>query len=261
MSPRYSPADDPFYQPGDPPAPADAPPGCVVSPDTRRRTGPGGDRVPPGQTRTRKWPVLHAGEVPTLSRDTWRLRVSRSDGKGEPLSLDWGAYAALPRVRVFADFHCVTRWSRLGCVWEGVSTRTIADLAGWDVSRDGYVLAGGADEFAPRRRWSTNLPLTDFLAEDALLCDTADGVPLPADHGGPVRLIVPRLYAWKSAKWLVNLMHSGDDCPGYWERLGYADRGDPWHQDDVNPDGERFRDAAGRRPDAAAFGGEAAMWV
>ena len=205
--------------------------------------------------------MLHAGDVPAVDRDTWRLTVSRPGDGVEPLSLDWDAYTALPRVRVFADFHCVTRWSRLGTVWEGVSTRTIADLAGWKVSRGGYVLAGGADEFAPGRRWSTNLPLADFLAEDALLCDTADGVLLPADHGGPVRLIVPRLYAWKSAKWLVSLRHTTDDSPGYWERLGYADRGDPWLQNDVNPDGERFRDAQGRRPDEAALGGDAAMWI
>ena len=254
---RYSPAADPFYQPGEAPGPAAAPAGCVVSPDTRRRLGDGGDRVPPGQTRTRKWPVLHAAAVPAVDRDTWRLTVSRpGDGSGgdtQPLSLDWGAYAALPRVRVFADFHCVTRWSRLGTVWEGVSTRTVAELARWDVSSGGYVIAGGADEFAPGKRWSTNLPLADFLAPDALLCDAADGVPLPADHGGPVRLIVPRLYAWKSAKWLVSLTHSPVDRPGYWERLGYADRGDPWLVDRVHPDGERFRDEIGRRGDEAAL--------
>ena len=244
---RYSPAADPFYQSGDAPGPADAPAGCVISPDTRRTA----DRLPPGQTRTRKWPVLHAADVPRIDRDSWRLTVSRPGG--EPLSLDWDAHAALPRVRVFADFHCVTRWSRLGTVWEGVSTRTLAELAGWDLSSGGYVLAGGADEFAPGKRWATNLPLADFLAPDALLCDTADGMALPADHGGPVRLIVPRLYAWKSAKWLVSLTHSPTDRPGYWERLGYADRGDPWLTDAVHPDGERFRDAAGRRPDGAAL--------
>ena len=253
MSTPYSPAADPFYQPGDPPGPADAPAGCVVSPDTHRRLGEGGDRVPPGQTRTRKWPVLHAADVPQIDRTTWRLDVSRPGDGAQSLSLDWDAYAALPRVRVFADFHCVTRWSRLGTVWEGVATRTLAELAGWEVSSGGYVLAGGADEFAPGKRWSTNLPLADFLAPDALLCDTADGVPLPPDHGGPVRLIVPRLYAWKSAKWLVSLTHSPTDCPGYWERLGYADRGDPWLTDAAHPDGERFRDAQGRRPDEMAM--------
>ena len=209
--PRYSPAADPFYQPGAAPGPADAPPDCVVSPDTHRTA----DRLPPGQTRTRKWPVLHAADVPRIDRTTWRLAVSRPGG--EPLSLDWDAYAVLPRVRVFADFHCVTRWSRLGTVWEGVSTRTLAERAGWDPSSGGFVLAGGADEFAPGKRWATNLPLADFLAPDALLCDTAGGAALPADHGGPVRLIVPRLYAWKSAKWLVSLTHSPTDRPGYWE--------------------------------------------
>ena len=251
----YRPTDDPFYQPGDAPVPADARRGVGVADDTRRT----GDRVPPGQVRTRKWPVLHAGEAPSLSRDEWRLTVSRPDD--EPLTLDWDAYAALPRVEIFADFHCVTRWSRLGTVWGGVSTRTIAELAQWDLSRGGFVIATGADRISSDgkgggRNWTTNLPLADFLSPHALLCDAADGVPLPADHGAPVRLIVPHLYAWKSAKWLVALRLSPTDEPGYWERLGYADRGDPWLTDAVNPDGERFRDAAGRRPD-----GEEAMRI
>ena len=246
---RYSPAADPFYQPGPPPTVADAPPGVGVTGDVRRTS----DRVPPGQTRTKKWPVLHAGAVPSLSRDDWRLMVSRPGG--DPLTLDWDAYAALPRTEVLADFHCVTRWSRLGTVWGGVSTRTIADLARWPPQADGFAVATGADVIGGRN-WTTNLPLADFLSPHALLCDTADGVPLPADHGAPVRLIVPHLYAWKSAKWLVGLRLSATDEPGYWERLGYADRGDPWLTDADHPDGERFRDAAGRRPD-----GEEAMRI
>ena len=248
--PPYRPADDPFYQPGGPPGPGDAPAGARVDPNTARP-----DRLPPGQTRTRKWPVLHAADVPAVSREEWTLTVSGP--AGDPLVLDWPAYRALPRVRVFADFHCVTRWSRLGTLWEGVSTRTLAELAGWDVSPEaaagGWVRAGAADEFAPGKTWATTLPLADFLSDVALLCDTADGVPLPPDHGGPVRLIVPHLYAWKSAKWLTSLQLAPADRPGYWERLGYADRGDPWLRDDARPDGERFRDAGGRRPDEMAL--------
>ena len=244
----YRPEDDPHYQPGGPPGPADAPPGALIAPDTRRAA----DRIPPGQARTRKWPVLHAADVPAVDPAAWTLTVSRPDGN--PLVLDRAAFAALPRVTVFADFHCVTRWSRLGCVWEGVSAATVAGAAGWDAAGGGFVIAGAADVVgtAPGGgpvRWSTNLPLADFLSGHALLCDTADGVPLTADHGGPVRLVVPHLYAWKSAKWLTSLRLSPTNEPGYWERLGYADRGDPWLVDDGHPDGERFRDAEGRRPD------------
>ncbi|QDT18078.1 molybdopterin-dependent oxidoreductase [Alienimonas californiensis] len=209
--------------------------------------------------------MLHAADVPAVTKETWSLTVSRPavrKEQGEPLTLDWAAYAALPRVEVFADFHCVTRWSRLGTTWAGVSTRTIAALAGWPVPDDptsaaGYVIAGGADAVGSGKNWTTNLPLADFFSPHALLCDTADGIPLPADHGAPVRLIVPHLYAWKSAKWLVSLRLSDRDEPGYWERLGYADRGDPWLTNAVNPDGERFRDSAGRRPD----GGDEAMMI
>lgn len=209
------------HQTGPPPAADDVPPGVIISPDTRRT-----DRIPPGQSRTRKWPVLHAGTVPRVTRETWRLEVL---GLVEtPLALDWAEFQKLPRVRIFADFHCVTRWSRLGNFWEGVATSEIARRAG--VSSDAhYVIAHGYDG-----GWTTNLPLSHFLAEDALLADVHDGEPLSADHGGPVRLIVPRLYAWKSAKWLRALEFVAHDQPGYWERCGYHDRGDPWLE-------ERFR--------------------
>lgn len=221
--------DDPEYQPGDPPAPETVAPGVIISSDTWRQ-----DRVPPGQTRTRKWPVLHYGSVPAIDLSSWKLEIRGLVQR--PLSWNWEEFRQLPRVKVFADFHCVTRWSRLGNLWEGVAVQELLRLAGKKPEAR-FVLAGGYDS-----GWTTNLPLADFDVEDALLADTHDGRPLSADHGGPVRLIIPRLYAWKSAKWLKSIELVAEDRPGYWEQGGYHLHGDPWIINDRNPDGERFRD-------------------
>ncbi len=208
-------AEDLLHQAGPPPEPDHAPPDAIISPDTRRS-----NRIPPGQVRTRKWPVLHSTTVPQISLDSWCLTI---DGLVErPLALNWLEFQALPRVRVFADFHCVTRWSRLGNVWEGVSLRTLLELAGIQPQAK-YVLAGAFDD-----GWTTNLPLADCLKDDALVAMLHDGQPLHPDHGGPARLIVPQLYAWKSAKWLKSLRLSETDIPGTWEELGYHNHGDPW---------------------------------
>ncbi|MFG0332093.1 MAG: sulfite oxidase-like oxidoreductase [Maioricimonas sp. JB049] len=220
---------DPKYQAGDPPTPANLPQDVIVSPDTRRN-----QRIPPGQSRTKKWPVLHYGHVPFIDRDKWRLEITGLVER--PLRFSWDEYRQLPRVKVFSDFHCVTRWSRLGNLWEGVSTRHLMELAGVHPEAT-HVIAQGYDS-----GWTTNLPLDEFLAEDALLVDLHDGQPLDADHGGPVRLVVPQLYAWKSAKWLKKIELVDQNQPGYWEQLGYHDHGDPWTE-------ERFRDELGRRPD------------
>ena len=221
--------EDPKYQVGEPHSPQQAPPGCIVSPDTHRA-----NRIPPGQSRTRKWPVLHYGFVPTIELAQWRFTVS---GLVEnPLSFTWAEFQQLPRVKVFSDFHCVTRWSRLGNVWEGVSVREILTRAGVKPAAK-YVLASGYDS-----GWTTNMPLSDFDVEDALFADIHDGLPIDADHGGPLRLVVPRLYAWKSAKWVKGIELISADKAGYWEQAGYHMHGDPWVQNDANPDGERFRD-------------------
>lgn len=214
--------DDPKYQPGEALRPEDVEPGVIVSPDTRRA-----QRVPPGQARTRKWPVLHWASVPTVPTANWSLQFCGLVER--PLTLSWDDFRSLPRVKVFADFHCVTRWSRLGNVWEGVSTREILNLCGAKPQAK-FALPLGSDD-----GWTTNLPLAHFLSEDALFADTHDGEPLSADHGGPVRLIVPQLYAWKSAKWVKGVELSAVDRPGLWEEGGYHDRGDPWLE-------ERFRE-------------------
>ena len=191
----------------------------IVSPDARRR-----DRIPPGQSRTRKWPVLDASGPPAVDLSRWRLRIGGLVGK--EVEWSWDELVKLPRVKVFADFHCVTRWSRLGNLWEGVSTRELVQRAGGARPEAHYALISGYD-----RGWTTNLPLEYFLAEDALVAIFHDGQPLSADHGGPARLIVPRLYAWKSAKWVAAVDLIEKDQAGFWEANGYHMRGDPWTQE------------------------------
>jgi DMSO/TMAO reductase YedYZ molybdopterin-dependent catalytic subunit len=210
--------DDSKYQEGEPPTPDQAVPGAIISADTRRE-----NRIPPGQKRTRKWPVLHYGRVPIVAESEWRLDIR---GLVEsPLSFNWEEFRALPRVKVFADFHCVTRWSRLGNVWEGVAVGMILEMAGVKPEAK-FIVATGYDD-----DWTTNLPLADFRADDALFADTHDGEPLVPDHGGPVRLIVPLLYAWKSAKWVRAIDLVAKDQPGLWEKLGYHNHGDPWREE------------------------------
>lgn len=214
----YSPDTDPKYQHDVAPEPADVPTGIIISEDTRRA-----NRIPPGQTRTRKWPVLHASEVPDVSTADWTLQIAGLVER--PLSFTWNEFRALPRVKVFSDFHCVTTWSRLGNVWEGVSIHELLNRAGIKAEAK-YVVAAGYDW-----GWTTNLPLADLLSHDVLVADTHDGEPLDPDHGGPVRLIVPKLYAWKSAKWLKAIHLVAEDHPGYWEQGGYHNHGDPWTEE------------------------------
>ena len=188
----------------------------IVSPDTRR-----GTRVPPGQSRTKKWPVLDASGPPAIDFEKWRFRISGLTG--QTVEWNWNEFEALPRVMVFADFHCVTRWSRLGNLWEGVSTRELLGRAGGARPEARYVLVHGHD-----RGWTTNLPLEDFAAEDALVALLHDGEPISTEHGGPARLMVPRLYAWKSAKWVAGVELLENDRAGFLEANGYHMRGDPW---------------------------------
>ena len=217
------PISDPKYQSGPPLTPADAPPEAIISTDTFRT-----QRIPPGQSLTRKWPVLHAGDVPDIDLSTWKLQIGGLVER--PMTLNWKEYQDLPRVKVFSDFHCVTRWSRLGNVWQGVSVHEIVRRVGIRPTAK-FVLATGYDW-----GWNTNLPLSDFLAPDALIADLHDGEPLNPDHGGPARLMIPLLYAWKSAKWLRRIDFVATDAPGYWERAGYHSHGDPWTEERFDGD-------------------------
>jgi DMSO/TMAO reductase YedYZ molybdopterin-dependent catalytic subunit len=201
------------------PGPEGLPADVIVSPDAARN-----QRVPPGQSRTKKWPVLDASGPPRLDLDQWRFGISGLVGKN--VEWTWQEFLALPRRRVFADFHCVTRWSRLGNLWEGVTTRELVQLAGGARPEAHFVMVQGYDD-----GWTTNLPIADFLAEDALVAILHDGEPITLEHGGPARLIVPRLYAWKSAKWVAGVQLIEKDKPGFWEANGYHMRGDPWHEE------------------------------
>src|SRR3989304_7289415 len=158
----------------------------VISPDTRRT-----DRVPPNQTVTERWPVLHYGSIPRLDLAKWRLTVSGLVEK--ELSLDLEGFSALPRVKVLSDIHCVTTWSELDNLWEGVSTSTIQDLVS-PSSEARFVIVQGAAGF------TTNLPVEDFFRLDVLFALKHDGAPLTPDHGAPVRLVVPGLSFWKRAR-------------------------------------------------------------
>ncbi len=196
----------------------------IISPDTRRA-----NRIPPGQSRTRKWPVLDAHGPPQLNLETWKLEVF---GLVEtPAAFSLAEFQQLPRVKVFSDFHCVTRWSRLGNLWEGVATRTLAERCGVQPAARFVVLHAYDND------WTTNLPAAMFLAEDALLADLHDGQPVSLEHGGPVRALVPQLYAWKSAKWIRAIEFVAHDRAGYWEDGGYHMNGDPWREQRFRWDG------------------------
>jgi DMSO/TMAO reductase YedYZ molybdopterin-dependent catalytic subunit len=199
--------------------PANVAEGVIISPDTRRE-----NRVPPGQSRTKKWPVLDAGGAPSIQLAKWKFRMEGLVAK--PVEWNWEEFQKLPRTKVFSDFHCVTRWSRLGNLWEGVSTQALVELAGGLLPEAKFVTAHGYDS-----GWTTNLPLADFLSPDALVAILHDGEPLSEEHGGPARLIVPQLYAWKSAKWLATIEFREKDKAGFWERNGYHMHGDPWKEE------------------------------
>ena len=175
-------------------------------------------RLPPGQSATLKWPVLHLGDVPRFDPERWDFRTTGL--VRHPLRLNWKEFRALPRTAVTADFHCVTRWSRFDNHWEGVSFRTIHDLT-QPLSSATHVLVHGEGEY------TTNLPITDLMDPSVLFADRHDGGPLAPKHGGPLRLVVPKHYGWKSAKWVRALEFLSGDEAGYWERNGYHMYGDP----------------------------------
>ena len=183
-------------------------------------------RLPPGQVQTQKWPVLHYGSVPRVDLAKWELRV---DGLVEqPQRWTWTDFQALPRVQVHSDIHCVTRWSRFDNTWEGVSIREVLKRAVPKPSAR-FVVVHAEQGF------TTNLPLSELDQDDVLLADKHDGEPLTPDHGWPLRLVVPRRYFWKSAKWITRVELVERDAPGFWERNGYHNEADPWHE-------ERFSD-------------------
>jgi DMSO/TMAO reductase YedYZ molybdopterin-dependent catalytic subunit len=176
-------------------------------------------RVPPGQYVTKDFPVLSAGPIPHTRLPDWTFTLRGS--LDTPISWTWDELRALPTEAVTVDIHCVTKWSKLGTSWTGVSLDTL--LAGVETAAD-YALAfsdGG---------YTTNIPLEDLTGSKAWIAYEYDGEPLEPVHGGPARLLVPHLYFWKSAKWVRGLELNDDDEPGFWERYGYHNYGDPWKE-------------------------------
>lgn len=179
------------------------------------------ERLPPGQRVVKGWPVLHEGDVPAFDPATWRFRVW---GEVEaPLELTWADVTALPRVETTQDWHCVTTWSKYDNRWGGVSVSEILGRVRPKPTAT-HVLVHCFDAVG----YTTNLPLADFARPENLFALTHDGAPLTPEHGGPMRLVVHHLYAWKSAKWVSGVQFLDHDVRGYWEERGYHNRADPW---------------------------------
>ena len=186
---------------------------------TGRGARPESERLPPGQHLVRDWPVLDLGVHPRVDPARWTLRVFGA--VREAITWDWPAFRAQTQVREVSDIHCVTTWSRYDNAWDGVSTHAVLDAV-QPSPEAAFVVLHSHDGY------TTNLPLADFASPGALLAHSWEGQPLTAEHGGPVRLVVPHLYLWKSAKWLQRIEFVTADKPGFWEVRGYHDRGDPW---------------------------------
>jgi DMSO/TMAO reductase YedYZ molybdopterin-dependent catalytic subunit len=178
-------------------------------------------RIPPGQALTVKWPVLHATEPPDVDLRTWTFRIFGL--VDEPAALTWEQFSSLPRVRITSDVHCVTRWSKLDNQWEGVAIAEVLRHVSIP-PRAQFVMV-----HAPG--YSANLPLGALLDEDVLFALKHNGEDLTRNHGGPVRLVVPKRYFWKSVKWVNGLELMEEDRPGFWEVRGYHMEGDPWSED------------------------------
>jgi DMSO/TMAO reductase YedYZ molybdopterin-dependent catalytic subunit len=190
--------------------------------DKVRAAGYDPTRLPPGQYLTEKWPVLHAGSVPRIDVTTWELRIFGL--VEQELSLSYDALRDLPSTDITTDIHCVTRWSRFDAGFRGVHWRELAARCK-PLPAASYVIAHAPQGF------TANLPLEALEDDNAMVCYAADGELLTAEHGGPVRLVVPSRYFWKSAKWLTGLELVSADQPGFWERLGYHNDADPWREE------------------------------
>jgi DMSO/TMAO reductase YedYZ molybdopterin-dependent catalytic subunit len=177
------------------------------------------DRLPPGQYVTTDFPVLSAGPTPRIPLDRWDFTITGLID--QPRSWTWEQFDALPKETVTHDIHCVTKWSKLGTTWTGVSL---------DVLLDGIETVATHVMASSHGGYTTNLPLADLRQSRAWIATGYDDAPLAPEHGGPARLLVPHLYFWKSAKWIRGIELLGEDSPGFWERNGYHNYGDPWQE-------------------------------
>jgi DMSO/TMAO reductase YedYZ molybdopterin-dependent catalytic subunit len=189
---------------------------------TGQHADPTRDRLPPGQTLVRDWPVLDLGVQPDVRPDRWRLRVEGL--VAAPLALTLDEFMALPQVESVSDIHCVTAWSRYDNRWQGVRAAHLLELAR-------PTQAARFVSFTSYDGYTTNVSLADFAEPEVLLAHSWEGAPLTRQHGGPVRVVLPKLYFWKSPKWVTRIEILGADRPGFWEVRGYHNHGDPWTEE------------------------------
>ncbi len=192
----------------------------IISGDTKRE-----NRIPPGQHEIKSWPVLHAGSVQNVDTSKWKFKIFGLVEEEKELNYD--EFMSLPKTKVFSDIHCVTTWSKLNNLWEGVSSNTVKELV--DIQKEAkYVMVHASGNF------TTNLAINDFFEPDVLFADRHNENPITSKHGAPIRLIVPKLYFWKSAKWVTGVEFMEKDKPGFWESNGYHMHGDPWKEERYN---------------------------
>ncbi len=203
----------------------------------KRAEGLPADRLPPGQYIPRGWPVLHYGPVPKTRVDGWDLKVFGATASGEQTVWDWAGFGELPRTQVEADFHCVTKFSLLDSVWTGVSTSVLLERVP-PAPEVTHVLVWA--EYG----YSANMSLADFADPAALFVTHRNGEPLTNEHGAPLRLVVPHLYAWKGPKWVRGVEYLRVDRRGFWEERGYHNRADPWREQRYS-----YQEAPGDGPD------------
>lgn len=186
----------------------------IVSPDVNKT-----NRIPPHQRLVTNFPILHYKGIPKFNKDKWTFRIWGQVEKKRRLNYD--EFINLPQIQIHADMHYVTGWSKLDNLWQGISTQEIKNLVTLKSSAN-YVMVYGADDYY------TNLSLLDFLGEDVLFALKYNNQDITPEHGYPLRLVVPRLYLWKSAKWAVGIQFIDKDTPGFWESRGYNNHSDPW---------------------------------
>jgi DMSO/TMAO reductase YedYZ molybdopterin-dependent catalytic subunit len=195
-------------------------------PDQIKIAPPSGEKVPPGQFVAKTFPVLTYGDTPEIDLSTWTIRVWGLVER--EITLDWAQFCARPQVVMDADFHCVTQWSALDQTWEGVALSALLELAGVSPAAR-FVMAHCFGDY------TTNLPL-DMALDEGFLAHKQGGQPIGKSHGWPLRLIVPSLYGWKSAKWVNGIELMAEDSPGFWEQRGYHNNGDPWKEERFWPE-------------------------
>jgi len=184
-------------------------------------------RLPPGQSLTLKWPVLHVGDVPPFDPQHWMFRITGL--VEQPISLTWLEFSRLPQTTVVADMHCVTRWSQFDVRWEGILFSEVMKLL--KLKQEAKYVTVTAEH-----GYTSNVPLADLERPTTVFALKENGEPLPPEHGYPVRLVVPHLYAWKSVKWVRGLEFLKEDAPGFWEQNGYHLYGDPFREQRFSAD-------------------------